>query len=152
MEAPTTVYAVEAYTPEVATALGRLTTFLSDSASGAPIPEERLRMLVENDAYEQLVAERDGRIVGAATLTHIGGIMPDSKAYLEDFVTDVHVRGTGAGQKLWEAMEQWCIDRGLTKMDFTSSYDRAQAHEFYLRNGAVIRSETAPFRAVFIKK
>jgi len=138
------------YEPEIAAGLGRLMLDLSDSVSGDPVAAERLRAIIDSPDHDQLVAELDGRIVGAAALSHIRGTLGD-KAYLEDFVTSNEARGKGVGHLLWVAMENWCTHRGITVMDFTSSYARKEAHKFYKSHGATICNETAPFRVTFTK-
>jgi len=136
------------YTPEVARGLGRLTPFLSEAGTGKPVPEVQLRKIIEANDHVQFIALLDNQIVGAATLVEIRGILRE-KAYLQDFVTDAAVRGKGVGHKLWVAIESWCMDHGITTMDFTSRYDRPAAHDFFIKHGAKIRDVTAPFRVVF---
>ncbi len=145
-----TVRTLEEYTPRVAAQLGELACFLTPDVSGEPIDEARLREIIESDSHEQFVAELDGRIVGAAALSEVRGLL-GKKAYLEDFVTDEAVRGQGAGHQLWGAMIRWCEARDIPSLAFTSSYSREEAHAFYAAHGAVIRDETAPF-VVAIKK
>lgn len=139
------------YTPEIAAELGELMLGLSDSVSGEPIAEGHLRAIIGSPDHDQFVAEIDGRVVGAAALSHIRGTL-GGKAYLEDFVTSNDARGKGVGHLLWVAMENWCLSRGITVMDFTSSHAREEAHRFYFAHGAVIRNETAPFRVIFTKE
>lgn len=145
-----TVRALEEYTPQVAAQLGELVCFLTPDVSGEPIGEAQLREIIESDSHEQFVAELGGRIIGAATLSEVRGLL-GKKAYLEDFVTDETVRGQGVGHQLWGAMIEWCEARDIPYLAFTSSYSRKEAHAFYATHGAVIRDETAPF-VVAIKK
>lgn len=137
------------YEPEVAAELGRLMLDLNDKASGEPIPEERLRAIIESPNHDQFVAELGGRIVGAAVLSHIYGTLGD-KAYLENFVTSREVRGKGVGDRLWFAMKEWCMDRDLMVMDFMSGYTSQEAHRFYHAHGATVR-DIIPFRVTFTK-
>lgn len=136
------------YTPAVAEGLGKLTPFLSEAGAGEPVPESQLRKIIESNDHVQFIATAGGQIVGAATVVAIRGILRE-KAYLQDFVVDGGMRGKGVGHKLWSAIEAWCLENGLTTMDFTSRYDRPVAHAFFLKHGAKIREVTAPFRVVF---
>ena len=129
------------YTPEDAAGIGRLMPFLSASHSAAPIPEERLRAIVESTHHEQLVAREDTKysIVGAATLSLTMGAGAGAKGYLEDFVTDPEVRG--AGSALWQEMGKWCLEHSVD-LHFTSHPTRIAAHHFYLNRGTEIRDTT----------
>lgn len=138
------VRTIEEYSDDVACRLGELVCFLTPSATGEPIHESRLRAIIDSDSHDQLVAEVEGRIMGAATLSVVRGLL-GTKAYLEDFVTDAEIRGQGAGDAMWQKMIEWCKGRNLDGMAFTSSYSREEAHRFYLSHGAEIRTTSAPF-------
>ena len=132
---------LQAYTPEDAIGIGVLMPHLSDSFPNSPIPEERLRTIVESNYHDQLVArEESSRIVGAATLSLILGAGAGSKAYLEDFVTDPETKGVGSA--LWQEMGAWCVERDV-ELHFTSRPSRVAAHHFYLNRGAQIRNTNA---------
>lgn len=125
------------YSPEDAAGIGRLMPFLDEKFSGAPIDEQVLRVLIESNYHDQLVARDDtGRIVGAATLSLIMAAAAGPKAYLEDFVTDPETRGVGSA--LWEEMGRWCLERNVD-LHFTSRPARVEAHQFYLKRGARMR-------------
>jgi GNAT superfamily N-acetyltransferase len=134
------------YSDEIAAGLGRLMPDLSPRLSDEPIPEERFRAIIESDDREQLIAYMDARIVGAATLNAITGLAGE-KAWLEDFVTssDESVRGQGVGHIIWGELLEWCRERDIKNLSFTSNPSRKAAHEFYLRQGAK-RIETDVFR------
>lgn len=132
------------YSDEMAAAIGRLMPFLSENASDEPIPEERLRAIIDSPDREQLLAILEGRVVGSAVLNIIVGNKGD-KAWLEDFVTDPEMRGQGVGHRLWLEMLDWCREHGINQMEFTSRHQRQDAHAFYEEHGAEIR-DTATFR------
>lgn len=135
---------LDEYSDEMAAAIGRLMPFLSENASEEPIPEERLRAIIDSPDREQLLAVLEGKVVGSAVLDIIVGDLGET-AWLEDFVTDPEVRGKGVGHQMWLEMLDWCREHGLGLMDFQSRYSRDDAHAFYRDHGARIR-DTAAFR------
>lgn len=86
---------------------------------------------------EQIVAEQDGRIVGAMQLTCIPGIskIGMKRAIIEAVRIDASLRGKGLGSELI----RWAIDRAKRKgcgvIQLTSDRARADAHRFYERLG-----------------
>ena len=136
-----TVERLNRYTPEDARGIGRLMPFLSEHASGEPIPEELLQQIITSPHHEQLVARLDSIIVGAATLNMLMGPAVRKQGYLEDFVTDPQVRGKGIGNRIWDEMMKWC-DENSVDLTFTSHAGREAAHRFYLSHGARIRDTT----------
>ena len=129
------------YSFEDAVGIGRLMPFLSKSMGSAPVPEELLTEIINSPYHEQLVARLDRIIVGAATLNILMGPAVNRSGYLEDFVTDPEMRGSGIGGKLWDEMIAWCKERDIS-LEFTSKSSRTAAHSFYLGHGATIRDTT----------
>jgi hypothetical protein len=119
------------YSDEVAAGIGKLMPYLNPEFSHEPVSEERLKAIIESSDREQFVALLHGKIVGAATLNIIVGIAGE-KAWLEDFVAP------GAGYPIWQEMLEWCREKGVNKLGFTSSPTRKEAHSFYTRQGAKI--------------
>ena len=132
------------YSPEVAADLGRLMPFLSESLTDAPIPEDRLKAIVDSPFHDQLIARNDKLVVGAATLSIVMAAGAGPRGYLEDFVT--HPESKGAGSALWDETGRWCLERHV-KLNFTSNSNRLTAHHFYSKR-ATIRNTTV-FRADF---
>ena len=122
--------------------IGTLLQALSARHDGQPVPIERLKAIVDNPDRDQFVARLHGRIVGCATLNLIVGTMGE-KAWLEDFVVsdDETVRGRGIGYALWRELIDWCGERQVP-LQFSSHPDRADAHAFYARQGAIATSST----------
>ena len=135
---------LEAYRPEDAIGIGLLMPDLNPRLSSEPIDESVMRAIIESPDREQFVArtEEDGKIVGSAVLNLIVSSV-GRKAWLDDFVTssDPAVRGTGAGSAIWDDLIEWCDERNVS-LNFSSSNERADAHGFYLRRGAVIRNSS----------
>lgn len=136
------------YSDRLATDLGQLSVFLSDGATGDAV-EEKLRMNTESPTIEQLVAYKGDQLVGAATLTQIGGIMPINKAWLEDFVVHADVRGQGVADTIADEWEAWSRERDISMLLFTSGWARTAAHAFYLRRGAKILNDNNDVTAFF---
>lgn len=134
------------YSPADAVALGRLMPHLSDTFDGSPVPEALLRDIIASPYHDQLVArDKQGAIIGTATLTVTMGAAVGRNGWLEDFVVDPTVQGGGIGSQLWDAMIDWCRTHGVHKLGFTSNPTRTAAHAFYLKRGAEIR-DTSYFK------
>jgi GNAT superfamily N-acetyltransferase len=107
---------------------------------GPPLPAcyvEALAAIADDPNNALLVAEVDGRVVGAFHLTIIqyvayrGGRV----AQIENVIVDPAERGRGVG----EAMMRWAIDearrRGCFRVQLTTNKVRKRAHRFYERLG-----------------
>lgn len=144
---------LETATPEVAEHLGRIMPFLSAHHDGSPVNLDYLRHTVESPSSVQLIAAIDEPellsnlelakaypVIGAATLSTLHGALGE-KAWLEDFVVAAEARKLGVAQKLWDAMTQWRVEKGLYQMRFNSTADRKSAHGFYFKNGCQALAE-----------
>lgn len=134
------------YTPETAARIRELMVQLSRSGKDkGEISQKWLEEIINSPYHDILIALDDNnKIVGIASLSIIVNLR-DKKAYLEDFVTDSAARGQGIGSALWSEMLKWATTHNCTELDFTSGYDRAAAHQFYLNHDAKIY-DTAFFR------
>jgi GNAT superfamily N-acetyltransferase len=97
---------------------------------GIGLPRETLEELrdeiledLANPEFGDLVAERDGRIIGsfqivpaALSSVHAGLARPESAALLSWAATPPHLRGTGAGLALTDAGFAWARERGYETM------------------------------------
>jgi hypothetical protein len=147
------VETVRVYTPEIAAGIGRLMPQLDPSFPDTPIPEDRLRYIIDSSEHDQLiaVASRIG-IVGAATMSIVRGAGFGARGQLEDFVTDGTAGIRGAGSMLWhEAMMKWCIEKKLDGFYLQTETWRNEAGrnaiEFYQRAGATLLDGTVTFSA-----
>jgi ribosomal protein S18 acetylase RimI-like enzyme len=108
------------------------------SSSNPPPTQEQLQKIVSSDSTFLLLAKLDGRIVGSLTLA-LFQIPTGLRAWIEDVVVDVSVRGAGVG----EALNAFAIDesrkRGATTVDLTSRPSREAANRLYQRLGFVQR-------------
>lgn len=137
------------YDNDLTAALGGLLLHLSDRADGAPISEAKLRSQIESPSVEQIIAHASTRLLDAATLTQLGGLMPTNKGWLEDFVVAPEARGLGVADAIADEWEDWARQREITTIMFTSGWDREAAHKFYLRRGAVILNDKNDKTAFF---
>ena len=143
-----TVEVLTVHSQEDAAAIGHLLSFLSDSFSGEPVDQQALHDIIASPYHDQLVARTNsGTVVGTLTVSLTMGAGVLRKAWLEDFVVDPSVQGSGVGGKLWDATIDWCRRRGIDKLDFTSHPVREAAQHFYLKRGAIIR-DTNYFRKI----
>ena len=138
---------LQQYTPEIATRIRELLIQLSRSGKDrGEIPKEWFDELINSPFHDILVAyDENNNIVGIATLSVTMGPITRKNAYLEDFVTDITVRGQGAGSALWDAMLEWCAEKGCGNLCFTCGKGREAAQGFYKAHGAEIY-ETNFFR------
>lgn len=133
--------------PAVRADLPAIVRMLADDILGAgresfadPLPQAYYDAFDEIGAMpgtEQIVAEQDGRIVGAMQLTCIPGIsrIGMKRAIIEAVRIDAGLRGKGLGSELI----RWAIARAKAKgcgvIQLTSDRARADAHRFYERLG-----------------
>ncbi len=92
---------------------------------------------------QQVVAERDGEVVGCFQLTYIPGL--GRHGAQRALVEAVRVRADLRGQGVGEAMMTWAIDqarrRGCGLVQLTTDKSRTDAHRFYRRLGFVASHE-----------
>lgn len=140
---------LRAYSSQDAIELGLLRPHLSPGAFDEPVDETHLRHIIESPDHTQLAVRLDDtqRIVGAATLSIVAGVLSGYKGHLEDFVTDPSAGIKGIGQLAWKHMEIWCLEHDVD-LEFTSKPHRIEAHNFYRKQGAEIK-ETTVFKKSF---
>jgi ribosomal protein S18 acetylase RimI-like enzyme len=129
--------------------LPEIVRMLSDDFLGAsreryetPLPESYLNAFGEIDAdknNELIVAELDGRVVGALQITFTPSIsfQGGKRATVESVRVDAPYRGRGLGRELM----LWAIDRARKEncvfVQLTTNADRTDAHRFYENLGFV---------------
>lgn len=116
-------------------AIARLLDQLGYPASTAEIPT-RLDRLSQADRAAVFLADRDGKVVGLATV-HILSVVNRIRdvAWLTALVVDESARGTGVGRRLVESVEAFARQQGCERLSVTTHEDRADARAFYVRIG-----------------
>lgn len=94
------------------------------------------RLLARPQEAVVLVAERQGEVVGMCSAqvlisTAAGGEV----ALVEDVVVRSDQRGGGGGSALLAALETWCRQRGIRRMQLLADRANTPALEFYRRKG-----------------
>ena len=135
------------YTPEVGAAVRGLLMELSRSGKDkGEIPEGWFRDVIGSPWHDVLLAwGEEGQVLGMMSLSVVMGAGVRKNAYLEDFVVSAEARGKGVGSALWRGMEEWAVEKGCARMEFTCGQGRETAQEFYRRHGAEVY-ETNFFR------
>jgi ribosomal protein S18 acetylase RimI-like enzyme len=143
MDASPTVTEVDAVTPELASALGRLVPQLS-SSSAVPGRDE-LQAIASSPATHLLVAtDSNGAVTGMLTLA-VFAIPTGVRAWIEDVVVDDAARGGGIGRALVERALDLASALGARTVDLTSRPSREAANRLYQRMGFALR-ETNVYR------
>jgi ribosomal protein S18 acetylase RimI-like enzyme len=93
-------------------------------------------LLRRGDQACVLVAEQAGRVAGMVTAQVVVSTAEGSEvAWIEDLVITKEFRGQGLGRELLTAVEHWCIERGLKRMQLLADRENSPALEFYRRQG-----------------
>jgi ribosomal protein S18 acetylase RimI-like enzyme len=105
-----------------------------------PPPESYITAFreIETDPNNELiVAELDGKVVGALQLTFTPSISYQGgrRATVESVRVDEKYRRRGLGRKMMLWAIERAKERGCVSMQLTTNSDRADAHRFYERLG-----------------
>ena len=98
--------------------------------------ESTWQRLFDNGAYEPkcLVAELDGRVIGLTHyLFHRNCSAIANNCYLQDLYADPHVRGTGVGRALIEAVYAKADEAGTANVYWTTQHFNENARKLYDR-------------------
>jgi ribosomal protein S18 acetylase RimI-like enzyme len=121
--------------PALLELLGELFSIEVDFTPDSAKQERGLKMLL--DRGEQacvLVAIESGRVVGMITAQVLVSTAEGADvALIEDLVVTQAARGRGIGHNLLGAMQEWCADRGLARMQLLADQHNTPAQEFYRR-------------------
>ena len=130
---------------QLAIEIGALMPDLSDSLPSDSVELDLLAAIIDSPDRDLFVARVNGKLVGSAVMNLIS-FTSGKKAWLEDFVvsSDESIRDAGVGYALWQEIVVWSSDR-KAPLEFTSAATRKKAHEFYHRQGAIIKP-TSVFR------
>ena len=82
------------------------------------------------------VAEIDGEVVGMCSVqTLISTAQGAPKGWIEDVCVDERFRGEGIGRMLLKAVDDWCLSRGMRRLQILCDTQNAPAMHFYKRLG-----------------
>ncbi len=110
------------------------TDFTADSKKQA----NGLRLLLEDGSGRSkvFVAVHDGRVIGMCSVQMIISTSEGRQAaILEDIVVNREHRGFGFGTALLEAVREWCLERGISRLQLLADKDNLQALTFYTNRG-----------------
>jgi len=97
---------------------------------------EGLRLLIERESTEIFVAEVQDNVVGMCSVQiHVSTAKGREVGVVEDVVIDVDYRGQGLGAALLRRLEEWSVQRGLTRLQLLADKDNHPALGFYRRQG-----------------
>jgi len=86
----------------------------------------------------QLVAERDGGLVGFASLfASFDTLVAAEILVMNDLFVMEAQRRQGVGQALFDASRRYARDHGYVRLDWVTASDNQVARRFYDRNGGV---------------
>ena len=96
-----------------------------------------LEMMLADDARSCIMlAEVNGRVVGMGTIqllvsTAEGGL----SGMIEDMIIGEEFRGRGLGRRIIEALEEWLVEKGGTRLQLMADKNNSPALCFYKRLG-----------------
>ena len=94
--------------------------------------ENRLERQSSLPTTEVLVATREDRVIGLATLAIIPTLhRPGDVCRITAFVVDANERRSGVGRRLIDGIESFAREHACFRVEVTSNGARAEAHEFY---------------------
>ena len=102
---------------------------------------EALRRTVASESAVVLVATLHGRLVGLCTAyDDMESVRYGRRVWVEDLAVHPEHRSQGIGKLLLDEAKRWAGARGANRLQLTSADARADAHRFYEREGAALRS------------
>ena len=92
----------------------------------------RLRTLPQDGSHAVYVAQNEmDAVVGWVHVFALYPVAHDCVAEIAGLVVDATCRGSGVGQRLMEAAENWARGKGLSAVVLRSNVIRDLAHKFY---------------------
>ncbi|MBU1227201.1 MAG: GNAT family N-acetyltransferase [Actinobacteria bacterium] len=128
--------------PDDAGAVAALTIELGYDPSGM---EGRLGAVLGRSDAAVLVAVVDGEVAGWIHVHEAHFVQVPSFAAVAGLVVADRNRGSGVGERLLEAAEQWARAGGHREIRIRSNAIRERAHRFYLRHGYRIEKTSLTF-------
>jgi GNAT superfamily N-acetyltransferase len=97
-----------------------------------------LRLLLEDESGRSkvFVAVHEGRVIGMCSVQVIISTAEGRPAaIIEDLVVRREHRGFGFGTALLEIVREWCLVRGITRLQLLADKDNSKALTFYTNRG-----------------
>jgi len=90
------------------------------------------QMVIDSDSAWMFVAELDGKVVGMCHLyKYISTVQGGYVGMVEDVVIDKSASGKGIGLKMFEFLEGFAKEQGLSRLQLMVSKDNTPAISFY---------------------
>ena len=98
--------------------------------------QENLRDMADNDAYEVLLAEDRGQIVGLLGLNFRHTLFhPAPSALIDELVVEQGHRRRGVGQRLMAEAIERCRAAGCCEIEVSTEQSNEAAQKFYRQHG-----------------
>jgi ribosomal protein S18 acetylase RimI-like enzyme len=93
-----------------------------------------LETIINSGSTKLFIAEEGDDIIGTLTLV-FNKIPTGEKAWIEDVVVSKNIRGKGVGKSLTQFAIDYALNKGVKKIDLTSSPERIAANNLYQKLG-----------------
>jgi ribosomal protein S18 acetylase RimI-like enzyme len=98
--------------------------------------EDNLRKMADSDAYQVLLAEDEGQVVGLLGLSFRHTLFhPAPSALIDELVVEGGQRGRGVGQQLMAEAMKRCRAAGCCEIEVSTERSNEAALEFYRQHG-----------------
>lgn len=122
-----------------------LLTLLEESF-GVVATKERIVELFADSSIYPLIALVEDRIVGYVQIRKTKDYLEDTDRFWLSYVcVKKEYQRKGIATAMLQEVERLALEENVSTIDFTSGYDRKEAHGCYLKNGYQIR-KSALFR------
>jgi ribosomal protein S18 acetylase RimI-like enzyme len=135
-------WAKEAEAGQVAGIINAAFEIEREFRQGERTSASEIRELIKRQSL--LVAERDGRLIGAVEVRVTG-----ATGYFGMLAVDASARSGGVGRALVEAAEEHCRGAGCTVMTMSTGEERAELIPYYEEMGYRVTSIEPSSRAAF---
>jgi len=116
------------------------------SPAGEQAWEKHLREHVwGSEDWCVFVAEADGRLIGqimGVLRDQVPVFEPERYGYVTDIVVDVTARRSGVGRALFEALEAWFCQRGVSHLQLQVAHDNPVSQAFWRAVGCMDYMDT----------
>lgn len=96
--------------------------------------EKAIRSMLDGGHSSIMVAEQDGTLIGQITVVGSSLIRKKHTAYIVIGIKQ-EFTGQGLGSKLFSAMEEWCREKGVHRLELTVMKHNIAALRLYEKNG-----------------